>query len=161
MELTSDGTMDVLDIKQFPSEITGYTLSLGRYEISDINKMLEYFLPEIVKVNITIDDIRLQSNLKTIQTLIFTKKSSFDRILGFTQSHSGVLGVIEGLIQLIPVTFKSDKAINITDIDKVPLKCDCIKGSIVNGVRESVIFSFTIDQPPAPNLYKKPRMKLF
>ena len=38
MELTYNEVMDVLDIKYFPSEKTGYTLPPGLYEISDINK---------------------------------------------------------------------------------------------------------------------------
>ena len=65
--------MDALDLKYSPWERTGYTLPLGRFEISYIKKISETLLPEIVKVNTTIDDIRLQSNLKNIQTLIFTK----------------------------------------------------------------------------------------
>ena len=38
---------------------------------------------------------------------------------------------------MIAGLYKSDKPINITGIDKVHLKCDCINASIVNGVRES------------------------
>ena len=73
------------------------------YEISDINLMLKSLLPKEVKVNITIDDIRLKSNSTTNETIKFTKKIFFFYIiLGFTQSHSGVLGDIEGFIQLIP-----------------------------------------------------------
>ena len=62
---------------------------------------------------------------------------------------------------MTPATFKSDKAVNFSDYDKNPLKCYCINGSIVNGVRESEFFSFSVDQPPALKLYKKPRMKHF
>ena len=50
--------MDVLDIKYFPSERTGYTLPPGIYEVSDINTTLKYLLPDSVKVSITIDDSR-------------------------------------------------------------------------------------------------------
>ena len=60
MELTYDEFMDVLHMKCFPSGRTGYTLPPGIYEISDINKMLEYLLPDIVKVSVTIGDIRLR-----------------------------------------------------------------------------------------------------
>ena len=62
---------------------------------------------------------------------------------------------------MIPVTYNSDKPINITDIDKVKLKCDCIKGSIVTGVREPIKFSFSLDQPPGQEIFKEPRIKLF
>ena len=94
-----------------------------------------------MKVNITIDDFRLKSNLKTNQTLIFTEKSFFYTILGFTRSLSYPLDDIDGLYQLISGLYKSDRPINITGIDKVHLKCDCIQGSIVNGIGEPILFS--------------------
>ena len=114
-----------------------------------------------MKINITIDDIRLKSNLKTNQTLLFTKKSFFYTILGFTQSRSYPLEDMEGFYQLIPGLYKSDKPINITGIDKIHLKCDCIQGSIINGVRESFLYSFALSSPPGHKIYKEPRIKLF
>ena len=86
-----------------------------------------------MKVNITIDDVRLKCNLKTNQTLSFTEKSFFYTNLGFTISRSYPLDDIDGFCQLIAGSYKSDKPINITGIDKIHLKCDCINGSIVNG----------------------------
>ena len=100
--------------------------------------MLKSLVPKEVKVKITINDIRLKSNLTTIKTIRFTKKSFFYVIWGFTQSHSGELGDIEGFVYLIPGSYKSDKRINITGIDKVHLKADCIQSSIVNAVREAI-----------------------
>ena len=47
------------------------------YEIFDIKLMLKSLLPDDVKVNITINDIRLRSNLTTNKTIRFTKKSFF------------------------------------------------------------------------------------
>ena len=91
-----------------------------------------------MKVNITIDDVRLKSNLKTNQTLIFTVKSFFYTILGFTRSRSYPLDDIDGFYHLIPGSYKSDRPINITGIEKIHLKSDCIDGSINNGVREPI-----------------------
>ena len=62
MELTYDEIMDILVIKYFPSQRTDYTLPPGICEKSDINKTLDYLLPDIVKVIITIIDIRLKSD---------------------------------------------------------------------------------------------------
>ena len=36
----------------------------------------------------------------------------------------------------------------ITTTDKVHLKCDCVDGSIVNGIREQIVFSFNLSAPP-------------
>ena len=37
----------------------------------------------------------------------------------------------------------------ITTTDKVHLKCDCVDGSIVNGIREQILFSFNLGTPQA------------
>ena len=101
-----------------------------------------------MKVNITIDDIRLKSKLKTNQTLIFAEKSFFFTILGFTRSRSYPLDDINGFYQLIAGSNQSDRPINITGIDKIHLKCDCIQGSIVNGIREPIWYSVALSSPP-------------
>ena len=119
MELTYDGNIDILDKKYIGASTTGYTLPRGIYEISDLNLMLKSLLPDDVEVNITNDDISLRSNLTTYKTIKFTKRS-FYTILGFTQSHSGPLGDIKGLVQKIPETYKIKKLIYITGIEKIP-----------------------------------------
>ena len=68
---------------------------------------------------------------------------------------------IDGFYQLIPGLYKSEKLINITGIDKIHLKCDCIDGSIVNAIREPILYSFALDQPPGHKIYKEPKVKLF
>ena len=118
MRLSYDEIMDILDLNYFPTERTGYSLNPGIYEVVDLNNTLKYILPDNVKVNITIDDIRLKSILKINQTLIFSEKSFFYTILGFTQSRSYPLDDIEGFYQIIAGSYKSDKPINITGIDK-------------------------------------------
>ena len=160
-QLTYDEIMDILDLKYIPTKRTGYSLNPGIYEVIDLKNTPKYILPNNVKVNITIDDIRLKSNLKTNQILLFTNKSFFYTILGHTQSHQGPLNDIEGLYQILAGSYKSDRPINITGIDKVHLKCDCIQGSIVNGVREPILYSFALSSPPGHKIYKEPRAKLF
>ena len=111
----------------FLQKKTGYSLNPSIYEeITDINKTLKFTLPDNVKVTITDDDIRLKSNLKNNQTSMFTNKSFFYTILGFTQSRQGPLDDIESFYQKLPRLYKSDKPINITGIDPVHLKCDCM-----------------------------------
>ena len=160
-QLTYDEIMDILDLKYIATKRTGYSLDPGIYEGDDLNNTLKHILPDDVKVNITIDDIRIKSNLKINQTLIFTEKSFFYTILGFTQSRSYPLDDIDGFYQLIAGSYKSDRPINITGIDKIHLKCDCVQGSIVNGKREPTLFSFALSSPPGHKIYKEPRVKLF
>ena len=92
-----------------------------------------------MEVTITIDDIRLKSDLKSIQNLTFTKESFFDTILGSNDSHLEEIGDIEGFVQLIPRSYKSDESNNITGIGKVHLKCNCTNGSLLNGIREPIL----------------------
>ena len=161
MRLSYDEIMDILDLKYIPTKRTGYSLNPGIYEVIDLNNTLKHILPDNVKINITIDDIRLKSNLKINQTLIFTEKSFFYTILGFTQSRCYPLDDIDSHYQIIAGSYKSDKPINITGIDKIHLKCDCKQGSIVNGKREPILYSFALSSPPGHKIYKEPRVKLF
>ena len=161
MRLSYDEIMGILNLNYISTKRTGYSLNPGIYEVFDLNNTLKHILPDNVKINITIDDIRLKSNLKTNQTLIFTEKSFFYTILGYTQSRSYPLDDIDGFYQLIAGSYKSDRPINITGIDKIHLKCDCIQGSIVNGIREPILYSFALSSPPGHKIYKEPRVKLF
>ena len=161
MRLSYDDIMGILDLKYIPTKRTGYSLNPGIYEVVDLNNTLNHILPDNVIISITFDDIRLKSNLKTNQTLIFTERSFFYTILGFTQSGSYPLYAIDGFYQIIAGSYKSDKPINISGIDKIHLKCDCIQGSIVNGIREPILYSFALSSPPGHKIYKEPRIKLF
>ena len=107
MQLSYDEIMDILDIKYFPSDRIGYTLPPGTYETVDINRTLEYILPDKVKVTISIDDFRLKSSLKINQTLFFTGKSFFFTFPGFTQSHFHALNGINGFYHLVAGSYKS------------------------------------------------------
>ena len=118
------------------------------------------------KISVTIDEKKYKSNLKINQTLIFTNKSFFYTIfytINYTSfiPHSYPLDDIDGFYQLIAGSYKGDKPINITGLDKVHLKCDCIDGSIVNGIREPILYSFALSSPPGHKLYKEPRVRLF
>ena len=137
-QLTNDELTNIIDLKDIPPTTIGYTLPPGMYEITDTNLMSNSLLPKEVKVKISVEDVRIKSNLTTNKTIRFTKKSFFYVISGFTQSHLGELGDTPSFIQLIPGSFKSDIPMNITGIDKVHLKADCLQGSIVGGVRESI-----------------------
>ena len=161
MQLTCDEIIVVLDLKYISTKRIGYSLNPGIYEIVDLNNNLKHILPNNVKVNITIDDIRLKSNLKINRTIIFTEKSFFYAISGFTQSQSYPLDDIDGFYQLISGSYKSDRPVNITGIYKIHLKCNCIQGSIVNGIREPILYSFALSSPPGHKIYKEPRIKLF
>ena len=85
----------------------------------------------------------------------FDKQSFFHTLLGFSpywdykpNNSSHVL---------IPSVYPSDKIIlNLNTIDKIHLKCDCIDGSIQDGVRQPIQFSFVMDKPSGYKVFAEP-----
>ena len=88
-------------MKYIPTKRTGYSLNPGFYEVVDLNITLRHILPDNAKESVTIDDVKSKSNLKINQTLIYTEKSFFYTISGFTRSRSYPLDDIDGFYQLI------------------------------------------------------------
>ena len=86
--------------------------------------MLKSSLPADAKAIFKFDGIRLRWKITTNKAIKFPEKMFFYTLLGFIQNHSGVLGDIEGFVQLIAGTYNSDKPINITGIEKLHSKCD-------------------------------------
>ena len=62
---------------------------------------------------------------------------------------------------MIAGSYKGDRPINITGVDKVHLKGDCDNGSIVNGTREPILYSLALSSPPGHKIYEEPREKIF
>ena len=75
MQLTNDEIIDILDLKYIPSKRSGHQLNPSVYEVINLNKTLRSLLPDTVEVNITIDVIRIKSDLNINQTLRITKKN--------------------------------------------------------------------------------------
>ena len=101
MQLTYNEIIDILDLKYISTKRIGYSIEPNIYNVVDLNKTLKNILPNNVKIDITIDERKYKTDLKVNQTLIFTNKSFFYTILGFTRSRSYPLDDIEGFYQLI------------------------------------------------------------
>ena len=74
MLLTYNEIETILDMKYIDAKSAGYTLPPGVYEVYDNILMLKSLLPDDAEKNITIDDIRLKSNLTTMKQLGLLKK---------------------------------------------------------------------------------------
>ena len=161
LELPYEETVEIFDVKYNSGSTKGYTLQPGIYQITDNILILKSLLPKEIKVNNPIDLHKLRSNLTTIKTIMYTKKSSSYKFSGFTQSYLGSLGDIEGFIQHVKGTCRSEKLNNIIGIDKIRSKCDCSNRSIFNGIRETILYSFVFTSPAGPKFYKKLRIEHF
>ena len=89
----------------------------------------------------------MKSILTTSNPIHFN--SELNKVLGFT------------LTDYPSGTHTSEKPVMITTTDKVHLKCDCVDGSIVNGIREQILFSFYLSAPPGYKIIKAPITVLY
>ena len=46
-----------------------------------------------------------------------------------------------------PAVYTSERILNLSSRNKIPSKCDVIKGSVVNGTEEPILFSFVLNKP--------------
>ena len=97
--------------------------------------------------NIQADTISMKSKLSSSNHIVFN--SELNNLLGFTK------------IRYPEGTHRSEKPVMITTTDKVHLKCDCVDGSIVNGIREQILFSFNLSAPPGYKIIKEPNIILY
>ena len=133
----------------------GIQLIPGAYELVNINASVKQIITDMkpallysdFKFNIIPDTISMKSVLTTSNPIHFN--SELNKVLGFTQRDypSG--------------THTSEKPVMITTTDKVHLKCDCVDGSIINGIREQILFSFNLSAPPGYKIIKESTTVLY
>ena len=125
-------------------------LTPGVYELVDINNAIKQKINESdydFKFDLIPDTISMKSVLTTSNKIQFNSK--LNTVLGFTHTVYP------------PGTHTSEKPVMITTTDKVHLKCDCVDGSIVNGIREQILFSFNLSAPPGYKIIKEPTTVLY
>ena len=52
--------------------------------------------------------------------------------------------------------YLSQKIVNLSNTNKIHLKCDAIDGSVVNGVRQPILYSFVLDKPSGYKVSSEP-----
>ena len=125
-------------------------LTPGVYELVDINNAIKQKIHESdydFKIDIIPDTISMKSVLTTSNSIHFNSRLNI--LLGFTNKDYP------------PGTHTSEKPVMITTTDKVYLKCDCVDGSIVNGIREQILFSFNLSAPPGYKIINNPTTVLY
>ena len=56
----------------------------------------------------------------------------------------------------VPGDYNSNKILNLNTTNKIHLKCDCIDGSIQNGLRQPILYSFVLDKPSGYKIFCQP-----
>ena len=75
----------------------------------------------------------------------FDEKSFFSSILGFTP----------GWDYKHYNEYISQKIVNLTSTKKIYLKCDVIDGSILDGFRHPILYSFVLDKPSGYKVFSE------
>ena len=145
-----------LILKEYNSHFITYELSPGVYTIKDISDSVQTFNGHNDIIEIEYDDISMKTKIileyKDLRenfglgTLRLDKKSFFHILLGqdpyFDYKAPGV--------------YTSDKILNLNTTNKIHLKCDFIDGSIQNGLRQPIIYSFVLDKPSGCKKFSEP-----
>ena len=141
-----------LILKQYNEKFVTYEIDPGNYTIEDIQKAVYPLGDHKGTLQIEYDDSNKKVKLilsrfgSTFETLRFDEKSFFHILLGFTPYWDYKPGI-----------YSSDKVIlNLNTINKIHLKCDIIDGSIQDGVRQPILFSFVLDKPSGYKVFCQP-----
>ena len=153
-----------LILKQYNSHFVTYELTPGIYTIQDISHAVHTFSGHSEIIQIEYDDISMKTKiiLKFVNdevgfalgTLRFDEKSFFHTFLGF-EPYWDYKPTNSNIIP-IPGVYISNKILNLSMINKIHLKCDCIDGSIQDGVRQPILFSFVLDKPSGYKVFCEP-----
>ena len=152
IDLVEDDIKLVLD--EYNSSFVTYELDPGIYTYKDLSIALYYILQNEYpqsgsEILIRLDDINKKTNLVVRSGIIairFDEKSFFSTILGFTP----------GWDYKHYNHYLSQKIVNLSNTNKIHLKCDCIDGSIQDGVRQPILFSFVLDKPSGYKVFCQP-----
>ena len=153
-----------LILKEYNSHFITYQLAPGIYTMQDISNAIKTFSGHEEIIELEYDDINMRATIVlkfknekkfALGTLRFDKQSFFHTLLGFppywdykpdNSNHVLISGV-----------YPSDKIVlNLNTKDKIHLKCDCIDGSIQDGVRQPILFSFVLHKPSGYKIFSEP-----
>ena len=145
-----------LILKQYNSNFVTYEITPGIYTFKDISEAIYKIAGERGSLKIEYDDISMKTKLTFdyFSSLRFNKNSFFHTLLGFTPYWD--YKPINGVNSDSPGIYISDKILNLNTINKIHLKCDCIDGSVVNGKREPILYSFVIDKKLGFKIFSEP-----
>ena len=149
IDLVEDDMRLILD--EYNSSFITYELKPGIYTFYDFSKVLltnlqREFDGDDNAIDIEIDD--------------FTKKAKLvvrSGIIAIRFDENSVCSTIPGLNNCWDykhyIEQISQRMIKLSSIKKIHLKCDVIDGSIQNGLRQPILYSFVSDKPSGYNVF--------
>ena len=143
-----------LVLDEYNSSFVTYEIDPGISTYKDLSESLFNILQHEYpssdsEIHIRLDDITRKTKLVLTPGIIairFDEKSFFSTILGFNHGWD-----YKHYNQYI-----SQKIVNLTNTNKIHLKCDVIDGSVVNGIRQPILYSFVLDKPSGYKVFCEP-----
>ena len=155
-----------LILKEYNSHFISYELTPGIYTIQNISDAVHTFSGHSEIKQIEYDDISMKTKILLkfksnrqrmfgLGTLKFDERSFFHTLLGFIPYWD--YKPTNAIHANSPGVQTSDKfSLSLYAINKIHLKCDCIEGSIQDGVRQPILFSFVLDKPAGYKVFSEP-----
>ena len=150
-----------LILKEYNSHFITYELGPGIYTIKDISDVIHTFSGHTEIIEIEYDDISMKTKIILkykdfrenfgLGTLRFDKKSFFHILLGHDPYFD----------YKTPCVCTSDKILNLNTTNKIHLKCNSIYGTIQDGVRQPILFTFVLDKPSGFKIFCEPETILY
>ena len=148
-------------LKQYNEKFITYELDPGNYNIEDIHQAVYSLDDHKGNLQIEYDEINkkvklnLSSFANSFGTLRFDDKSFFHTLLGFDSYWD--YKSTNAIHADFPGVYTNDKDILfLNTINKIHLKCDAVNGSIQDGVRQPILFSFVLDKPSGYKIFCQP-----
>ena len=145
-----------LILKEYNSHFITYELTPGIYSIQDISDSTYNLSVNIESIKVEYDDISMKTKIIlnyigerkkfVLGTLRFDQTSFFHTSLGFTPYWDYKPSNV----------YTSDKNLNLNTVNKIHLKSDIIDGSVVDGVRQPILYSFVLDKRPGYKVFCEP-----
>ena len=158
-----------LFLRQYNSHFISFELTPGIYTVQDISDNIHTFSCHSEIIQIEYDDITMKTRIIlrhiggqtkfALGTLRFDERPFFHTLLGFepywdykptNSNHVAIPGVCP-----------SDEILNLSTTNKTHSKCDVIDGSVVNGLRQPILFSFVLDKKPGYKNFSEPETFLY
>ena len=152
VDVVEDDIKLVLD--EYNSSFITYELDKGIYNFKDISEALFNILQSEYPghsnvIDIEFDDITMKTKLVVrfgIIAIRFDEKSFFSTVLGFTP----------GWDYKHYNKYTSQNIVNLGSTKKIHLKCECIDSSVVNGLKQPILYSFVLDKLPEYKVFSEP-----
>ena len=139
-------------MKQGFSYFITYEVPAGNYSIEDFVKTVYKKGDHEPTLQTEFDHISMKTTLNltrfglTYGELKFDEKFFFKTSLGYTAYRH--YKPTKANDAESPGVYTGEKIINLGTIDENHLKCDIIVGSVVNGIRQPLLYCFVLSKPP-------------